>query len=98
MTYVPGSGSNGDGEVYQATLPPQPQVGDLEYYFVCDFLGYRYNPVDFTKSSYNYWPDSPESSEGLFPRTLRGGTPAEGGREFTRGCGLIRRRTGRSRW
>jgi hypothetical protein len=82
MVYVPGSGSNGDGEIYQADLPPQPLVGDLEYYFVCDFLGYRYKPVDFTKSSYNFWPDSPESSEMLSPRTLRSGTLTEGGREF----------------
>jgi len=82
MVYVPGSGSNGDGEIYQADLPLQPLVGDLEYYFVCDFLGYRYKPVDFTKSSYNFWPDSPEGSEGLSPRILRSGTLAEGGSEF----------------
>lgn len=82
MTYVLGTGNNGDGEVYQAALPPQPQVGDLEYYFVCDFEGYRYQPIDFTLSDYNFWPDSPEGSEGLSPRTLRSDTVAEGGREF----------------
>ncbi|HRR33950.1 MAG TPA: hypothetical protein P5026_07630 [Kiritimatiellia bacterium] len=82
MTYVQGSGINGDGEIYQATLPAQPQVGDLEYYFVCDFGGYRYQPIDFTQTSYNFWPDSPEESEWLSPRMLRGGTQAEGGREF----------------
>ncbi len=82
MTYVAGTGNNGDGEIYQAVLPPQPRVGDLEYYFVCNFLGYRYKPLDFTQSGYVWWPDNPEQSEGLSPRSLRGDTSVEGGREF----------------
>jgi len=82
MTYVAGTGSNGDGEIYQAVLPPQPRVGDLEYYFVCNFLGYRYKPLDFTQSGYVWWPGNPEQSEGLSPRSLRGDTSVEGGREF----------------
>ena len=71
MDYVEGTGDGqGNGEVYQAALPPQGEVGDLEYYFICAFSGVSYVSPDFTGGGYQY------ASESLSPRTLRG-TPGE---------------------
>ncbi len=75
MSYVAGSGV-GDGEMYEATLPAQADIGDLEYFFECDFEGYRYRHLDYTGSGYAY------TTEWLSPRILRGDTAVEGGREF----------------
>ncbi len=71
MAYVEGTGDGqGNGEVYQAALPPQGEVGDLEYYFICAFSGVSYVSPDFTGGGYQY------ASESASPRTLRG-TPGE---------------------
>lgn len=67
----------GNGERFEATLPPQPQVGDLEYFFICDFDGYRFQSPDYTGTGINGYP---YPAEWLSPRTLRGG--AGGSREF----------------
>ena len=79
----------GNGEVWEGSIPAQPTVGDLEYYYVVDFKGYRYQPRDYTiaiigdpMSNPNmYWPGT-EHSETITPRTFRGDTSHLGGREF----------------
>jgi len=77
MEYVAGTGDGlGNGERYQVGLPGQAEVGDLEYYFVCDFDGYRYLQTDYTKTGYTY------ITESLSPKTLRGGASEPDGREF----------------
>ena len=77
MTYVVGTGDGqGNGERYEVALPAQSQIGDLEYYFMCDFDGYRYKHVDYTQTGYTYL------TEGLSPKTLRGGASQPDGREF----------------
>ncbi len=76
MSYVAASGV-GNGELYEAVLPVESRVGDLEYYFVCDFQGYRYRHLEsYANPPYYY------TTEWLSPRTLRSDTVAEGGREF----------------
>lgn len=77
MTYVAGTGDGkGNSERYEANLPVQAYVGDLEYYITCDFNGYQYRHLDYTQTGYPYL------SETLSPRTLRGGASEPGGREF----------------
>jgi hypothetical protein len=77
----------GNNERFEKTLPVQTQVGDLEYYFVCNFDGSRYQSLDYTgtgvagilvgnKMVYPY------ASEWLSPRRLRGGASEPDGREF----------------
>jgi len=75
MNHVADSGV-GDGEVYEATLPVQADVGDIEYFFECVFEGYRYRHSDYTSSGHTYM------TEWLSPRTLRSNAVATGGREF----------------
>ena len=82
MSLASNGDGRGNGERYEASLPVQQQVGDLEYYFKCDFQGFRYKPSDYTLLSYSYYPSSPEGSESLSPRTLRGGASEPDGREF----------------
>ena len=72
----PGDGA-GNGERYEALLPPQPEAGDLEYYLECAFDGYRYKPVDYTLSNYVYYANA-EGSETLSPRVLRGSVAGPG--------------------
>jgi len=77
LTYVADTGDGlGNGERYEGVLPGQAEVGDLEYYFVCDFDGYRYRQTDFTQTGYTYL------TESLSPKTLRGGASEPDGREF----------------
>ncbi len=77
MPYVSGTGDGqGNGERYQVDLPAQLQVGDLEYYFKCDFDGYRYQHQDYTQTGYAY------VTEWLSPKTFRGGASQPDGREF----------------
>ncbi len=77
VPYVFGTGDGqGNGERYEVALPAQSQVGDLEYYFICDFDGYRYKHQDYTQLGYNYL------TEWLSPKTLRGGASQPDGREF----------------
>ena len=76
MSYVAGSGV-GDGEVYEATLPAQAAAGDLEYFFGCEFEGYRYLHFDYTLSDYAY------ETEWLSPRMLREDLALSGGREYS---------------
>ncbi|MEI7902023.1 MAG: hypothetical protein WCK89_17360, partial [bacterium] len=77
MSYVAGTGdAQGNGERYEASLPSQPLVGDLEYYFLCDFTGSSYQSPDYTGQGWVY------PSEGLSPRSLRGGASQPDGREF----------------
>ena len=69
MTYVAGTGDGqGNGEQYEANLSQSPftQVGDLEYYFSCDFGGYVYLPPDYTGMKYTGYPP-----ENLSPKLLR---------------------------
>ena len=67
MAYVEGTGDGqGNGEVYQAALPPQGEVGDLEYYFICAFSGVSYVSPDFTGGGYQY------AFESIPSRALRG--------------------------
>lgn len=66
----------GNDELYSAVLPLQQNEGDLEYYFVCNFEGYRYKHIDYTQSGTNF------VSEHLSPRVLRGGASQPDGREF----------------
>ncbi len=77
MPYVSGTGDGqGNGERYEVALPAQSQVGDLEYYFICDFDGYRYKHTDYTQTGYTYL------TEWLSPKTFRGGASQPDGREF----------------
>ncbi|MDD4017056.1 MAG: hypothetical protein PHV28_03835, partial [Kiritimatiellae bacterium] len=81
MDYVedtPDDDGLGNGERYEAVLPAQAQVGDLEYYFVCDSDGYRYQSLDYTGLSYPY----PAESDPSWPNQLRGGASEPDGREF----------------
>ena len=64
---------HGNNERFDAVLPPQAQVGDLEYYFVCGFTGYSYQSLDYTGLGYVYGDERPP------PFTLRG---AGGNGEF----------------
>ena len=84
MTYVPGAAGDdgqGNGELYEVTLPPVPREGDLEYYFTCDFDGYCYRPVDYTLTDYEYWPDAlHKGTESLSPKVYRAET---GKKEFS---------------
>jgi len=76
MGYVDTSGV-GNGELYEAELPVESRVGDLEYYFVCAFQGYRYRHLsNYADPPYEY------ATEWLSPRALRGDAVAAGGREF----------------
>jgi hypothetical protein len=82
----PGDGQ-GNGERFDAVLPVQTQVGDLEYYFVCNFDGYRYQSLDYTGTGLTgILAGSPQAfpyaSEWLSPRRLRGGASEPDGREF----------------
>ncbi|MBR4172346.1 MAG: hypothetical protein IKR48_11905 [Kiritimatiellae bacterium] len=84
MEYVPGAEGDdgaGNGELYTGAIPEQERVGDLEYYFVCNFDGFRFIPVDYTGLGHTYWPNSSEHSESLSPRLLRN-TELGGEREF----------------
>jgi hypothetical protein len=84
MTHVPDTGDGfGNGEMWQGSIPSQPQVGDFEYYYATEFKGYRYKPIDYTESGYtNYWTNNTENSESLSPGTFRGGVSQPDGREF----------------
>ncbi len=76
MNYVAASGV-GNGERYEAVLPTEPNVGDIEYFFECNFEGYRYRHLsEYTQTTYEY------TTEWLSPRILRGDASVEGGREF----------------
>ena len=66
----------GNNQRFEAQIPAQSDVGDLEYYFTCDFDGYRYQSPDYTGLEHVY------PSEWLSPRFLRGGTVETDGREF----------------
>ncbi len=87
MAYVAGTGDGaGNGERYAVDLPPIADVGDLEYYFVGDFMGYVYQSPDYTGTGLPGVPGGspgvyPYASENLAPRTLRG--TADGGQEFS---------------
>ena len=78
MDYVAGTGDGaGNGERYAAVLPPMSDVGDLEYYFIGDFLGYVYQSPDYTGTGITGTPGGspgvyPYASESLTPRTFRG--------------------------
>ncbi|MEI7900459.1 MAG: hypothetical protein WCK89_09400, partial [bacterium] len=76
MTRVGAGDGQGNGEKFEAVLPPQPLVGDLEYYFLCEFEGSRYQSPDYTGRGFTY------PGEGLSPRSLRGGASQPDGREF----------------
>ena len=81
MTIADTGDGQGNNERYDAILPVQQNVGDLEYYFKCDFLGYRYKPIDATQQGHVYF-TNPEQSETLSPREYRGGASEPDGREF----------------
>ncbi len=75
MTYVEGTGDGrGNGERFEAVLAPYSEIGDLEYFFVCDFAGYIYQSPDYTGLGYTY------PTENLSPRRHRG--TDLGGAEF----------------
>lgn len=76
MTNIDVGDGFGNNELFTASLPVQTQEGDLEYYFVCAFEGYRYKHIDYTQMGTNY------VSEHLSPRTLGGGASQPDGREF----------------
>lgn len=80
-----GDDGEGNGELYLGEIPAQDRVGDLEYYFVCSFDGFRFIPTDYAQLGYDFWPENPdfrgEHSESPSPRALRG-TDAGGDREF----------------
>jgi hypothetical protein len=76
MTNIDVGDGFGNNELFTASLPVQTQEGDLEYYFTCNFEGYRYKHIDYTQMGTNY------VSEHLSPRTLRGGASQPDGREF----------------
>lgn len=81
MTYIAGTGSasgNGISNRYEVALSSISDVGDLEYYFTCDFGGYLYQSPDYTGTGIvgvgagnpgTY----PYASENLSPRSLRRG-------------------------
>ena len=79
MSYVVGTGDGaGNGERYEAVLPAFAEVGDLEYYFVCDFGGYVYQSPDCTGTglagtSAGSPGGYPYATEALSPKTLRRG-------------------------
>lgn len=83
MSYVPeadGDDGAGNGELYEAGIAGQEMEGDLEYYFVCNFDGYRYKPTDYTQTGYKYLQSNPEvGTESLSPRNLR----SDSGKEFS---------------
>ena len=87
MIYVSGTGSgsanSGSGCRYTATLPPFPEIGDLEYYFVCSFGGYVFQSPDCTGTGLTGTPVGdpgvyPYQTENLSPRYLR----STGAREY----------------
>ena len=53
-----GNGS-GNGEKWEGLVPPYPDVGTLEYYFVGAFNGTRYQSPDYTERGYIYRPEDP---------------------------------------
>lgn len=71
MSYIEGTGDGlGNGEVYQATLPPPGEVGDLEYFFICEFGAGHYSSPDYTQTGLNGYPYPPEGSTSrLFRNT-----------------------------
>ncbi|MBQ9432463.1 MAG: hypothetical protein IJU44_13030 [Kiritimatiellae bacterium] len=81
MSYVPeadGDDGAGNGELYEAGIAGQEMEGDLEYYFVCNFDGYRYKPTDYTLSGYKYLQSNSEvGTESLSPRSLRSDSDVE---------------------
>ncbi|MBP5510815.1 MAG: hypothetical protein J6Z49_07860 [Kiritimatiellae bacterium] len=75
MAYVSGTDGDdgeGNGELYVGEIPAQEKLGDLEYYFVCSFDGFRFIPTDYTLLGHTYWPGNPEHSESPSPRSLHG--------------------------
>jgi|GEM_PF-2824348 len=63
MSHIEGTGDGlGNGEVYQATLPPPVEVGDLEYFFICEFGADHYSSPDYTQTGLNGYPYPPEGS------------------------------------
>ncbi len=81
MAYAQGTGEQGNGERYEASLPVFSEVGDLEYFFICEFAGYVYISPDYTGTGLPGSPANfPYASESLSPRRLRGAD--DGGQEF----------------
>lgn len=76
MTAMDTGEAFGNNQRFEGIIPAQANVGDLEYYFTCEFDGYRYQSPDYTGLGYSY------PSEWLSPFHLRGGTAETGGREF----------------
>ncbi len=70
LALVDAGDGRGNGERFEAVLPFQPLGGLLEYYFVCDFDGYRYQSPDYTGLGYAGYP-----AEGRSPFT----TPVQTG-------------------
>jgi hypothetical protein len=75
MDYVSGADGDdgiGNNELYSVALPGQEREGDLEYYFICSFDGYRYKPVDYTQTGRTFWTNALEvGTENVSPRFLR---------------------------
>ena len=86
MSYVAGTGDGaGNGERYAAVLPAFSDVGDLEYYFIGDFVGTAYLSPDYTGTGSAGVPAGapvvfPYKSESLSPRMLRYG---DDGKDFS---------------
>lgn len=85
MSYVAGTEGDdgeGNGELYVSEIPAQEKLGDLEYYFICSFDGFRFIPTDYTLLGWTYWPENTnDHSESPSPRILRG-TSVGSDREF----------------
>ncbi len=83
MEYVgntDGDDGNGNGELYEGKLPKQENIGDIEYYFECNFDGARYKPFDYALFNYKFWDG--DNSENHSPRQCRKGDPEKGIRDF----------------
>ena len=83
MEYVgntDGDDGNGNGELYEGKLPKQENIGDIEYYFECNFDGTRYKPFDYALFNYKFWDG--DNSENHSPRQCRKGDPEKGIRDF----------------
>ncbi|MDD2599731.1 MAG: hypothetical protein PHO37_10945 [Kiritimatiellae bacterium] len=76
MEHVVGTGDgNGNDEIYEYTISPPEQTGDIEYYYTSFFGGYVYKSPDYTGLSHTY------PSENLSPQVFRGNLAEDG--EFT---------------
>lgn len=77
LNYVAGTGTgvNGNGSRYKGDIDTFSEMGDLEYFFVCDFGGYEYQSPDVTKTGVAgdlSFSDTgfPYPTEGIGRRTL----------------------------